>query len=134
MKKIIFGLMFLFAFGSINHAGAATDTLIRHDSIKVFIDRLIIENPDAIKRLTEPYNDKISPKRKICGWAMITSGVFAGAFSIFNLSEGTIKFSPNSDDFQSYLYRKRFRKTGFYEINICLSVGLIAAGASMLLK
>ena len=125
-KSILFLVLFLILGGSASRAHAATDTLIRHDSVKVFIDRLIIENPEAIRKLTDPTSIKIPTSKKVCGWAMVLSGVCAGTFSIFNLAEG-------GKDFY-YSGRKQWRSTGYYEINICLSAGLIAAGASLLLK
>jgi hypothetical protein len=133
MKKTIFLLaLFLILSSSTSRAHAATDTLIRHDSVKVFIDRLIIENPEAIRKLTDPASIKIPTSKKVCGWAMVLSGVCAGAFSIVNLTEAGEQ--GHQDDWGQALERKRWRMTGYYEINICLSAGLIAAGASLLFK
>jgi hypothetical protein len=130
MKKSILFLAFFLILGSnASSVLAATDTLIRHDSVKVYIDRIIIENPDVIKSLTAPF--KISTQKKICGWGMILSGVCAGTFSIVQLTEGGRAMPPNYAFGEN---REKVRQTGIYQINICFSAGLIAAGASMLLK
>jgi len=127
MKRII--IFSILAFGWIfNPAQASIDsvlTITRHDT--VFTDRLIIDNPEAIKKLIEPFKSDISNSRKICGWGMITAGICSEIFSLVNLTENARVFGDGH-------LRTLLRKTGFYEINICLSVGLIAAGVSMLFK
>ena len=128
MKNLFLVLaLFLILYGA-SRAYASNDTIrittiVKHDT--VFIDRLIIENPEAIKRLTEPYSIKISTSKKICGWAMVTSGFLMEIFTIVNLTSDL-----NMDNYVN----RGLRYSGFHSINICLSAGLIAAGASMLFK
>jgi hypothetical protein len=106
-------LIFIFIVSGLN---AATDTLIRHDT--VFIDRLIMENPRT-NRLIEPSIYKISIEKKACGIFMMAAGFVAGAISI---------------DFLANTSGGIIRKSGYYEITICFSVGLMMAGASMFSK
>jgi hypothetical protein len=108
---------------------SASDTLItvvKHDT--VFIDRLVIDNPIVVQKLLAPEDIKISPFKKITGWTMIAGGVYMGALSVFNMTEGGKIGTDGGYE------RKLLRDGGFYGITFCLSIVPIVSGINLLIK